>query len=119
MGNTTQANVLLIAPELSAVTDSDTWTLILADVSSEVSAVVFGIFQERAQRYLAAHYLTLISENSGASGAIMRKKTGDEEVAYSTYGIGGTDADYARTQYGRTYLSIKKKKMLGFQTVAP
>ena len=102
MSATTQANVLLIAPELSSITDSDVWDLILADVASEVSSGVFGAAQERAQRYLAAHYLSLYGASLGAAtGSLKREKVGNTEKEYaisSTVSTNNTEADYGRTK---------------------
>lgn len=121
MGSTTKANVLLIAPELSSITDNDVWDIVLADVASEVSLSVFGTMQERAQRYLAAHYLSLYGASLGAAtGSLKRDKVGNTEKEYAVSStVSASESDYGRTKYGRTYLSIRNKKILGFVAFTP
>ena len=122
MAATTKENVLLIAPELSAITNDDTWTLILNDVTTDVSASVFGDQRERAARYLAAHYLTLsIQGGSGsASGPIIKEKVGDVMREYSGGSISyGVNNPLARTSYGLTFLKIRDKVLGAFRVIPP
>jgi hypothetical protein len=110
MANTNRNNVLLIAPELSGVSQ-DLITLVLADVAIEVGTI-FGRKQEQAQRYLAAHYLTLsnpcnVSRNPNVSGPISQMKTGDESVSYGG-GKVKNPSRYDETSYGRMFESIKR-----------
>lgn len=125
MGNTTKANVLLIAPQLSSVTD-EAFNLILADVAEEVSSAGFGAKQEQAQRWLAAHYLTMIfgADGTGASsgtGAIKKEKVGEVETEYSTETLSRIKGltRYDETGYGRQFESIKKKSIVPFKVIAP
>jgi len=118
---TTQANVLLIAPELIGI-DQDIWDLILADVNRHVSSVTFGEFTEEACRYLAAHYLTLQSDKSinSASGALVKDKVGDVFREYSrSSNERYSEADYNRTGYGKTFLSIRRKVAIKFKAYVP
>lgn len=121
MSATTKANVLLIAPELSTLSD-DLWNLIIDDVTSDLSASVFGSKLEQAARYLVAHRLTLISQgiSGGGGGQVIKEKTGDEMIEYSNnikWSV--KDLPYARTQYGITFLEIRNRIHFGFRVVPP
>ena len=69
MSHTTKANVLLIAPELSVITNDDIWNLALADVQLFVSYAKFGNKQEIAERNLVAHFLTLNTLSGSAASS--------------------------------------------------
>lgn len=125
MGNTTKVNVKLIAPELSTVTD-ELFDLILADVALEVSSASFGAKQEQAQRYLAAHYLTISvgsAESSASSGSVKKEKVGEVEIEYSDSlkdilsSIKASRFD--ETKYGRQFESVKRTAILSFVVVTP
>jgi hypothetical protein len=98
-----------MAPELSNV-PQDLVALVLDDVAIEVGTI-FGRKQEQAQRYLAAHYLTLsnpcnVSRNPNVAGPISQMKTGDESVSYD--GNIKNPTRYDETSYGRRFESIKR-----------
>ena len=114
MADTTKANVLLIAPQFSAVDDT-VWDLILADVKRQVSISIYQDCEEEAQRYLAAHLLSLIDvENtSGVSGTIAGPIIEIENRHVSIKG--GTLADlipankatrYDLTVYGQRFMQL-------------
>lgn len=112
MASTTRDKVILIAPELCAVSDP-LFSLILTDVAIEVGTI-FGRNQEKAQRYLAAHYLTLsnpgvASRNPNVVGPISQMKTGDESVSYSSDIKDPTR--YDTTSYGRVFESLKRSSI--------
>ena len=124
MASTTADKISAIAPELKDFINDNACTvdLILSDVNDEVKQGVFGAKQERAQRYLAAHYLTLSNPatSSGSSGAVKREKVGEVEKEYSDASkVKGAQVGYSETSYGRTYLQIRRGCLLGFQQVAP
>ena len=121
MAATTQANVLLIAPELSTL-DQDLWDLILADVTNDLSSSVFGNKLEQAARYLTAHRLTLLKAGiSGVtSGPVTKEKVGDVMKEYSEgTRFSATKASYARTQYGLTFLELRNQTIGAFRVVKP
>jgi len=122
MALTTKANVLLIASELSSITDDNIWNLILSDVDNLISSSVFGLKTEMAARYLVAHQLTLINDKAlnSASGPIVKDKVGDVMKEYARpQKLEGSEADYNRTGYGRTFLSIRNKILVKISTVIP
>ena len=123
MANTTKDNVLKIAPELSVITDDTIWDLILEDVKDHTAAV-WGTNQEKAQRYLAAHLLTLavspftggISAASG--GARTKEKVGEVEVNYKDVLSSLSDSNrYDTTKYGMIYNLIRRQSIVAINAV--
>jgi hypothetical protein len=125
MSNTTKANVILIAPELSTGVDDALFDLILADVALEVSSAGYGAKQEQAQRYLAAHYITLSKGTEGAanSGAVKKEKVGEVEIEYSdglSSVLSGIKATrYDETKYGRIFKGISRTAILPMKVYTP
>lgn len=120
MGATTKTNVLIVAPELSTVED-DAWTLVLADVASEISASVYGSKQEMAQRYLAAHYLTLISMSADAkqtSGPVSSETVGQVSKSYAQVNYRDRNR-FDETVYGRMFNQLRAGCMIGFTVITP
>ena len=123
MSDTTAKNVELIAPELAVFIcqNGDLVTLILSDVSGQVSSSKYGAKEERAQRYLAAHFLSLAYSSSlgqGGSGPVEMEKVGDVQIKYGANNF--MDASrYDETPYGRTYMTIKRGCIVPFMTVTP
>jgi hypothetical protein len=120
MAATTKDSVLKIAPELSTV-DNDLWNMILTDVDKDVGSE-FGEFREVAARYLVAHRLTILTNNTigESSGPIVKRKVGDVFREYAKpISIEGSDADYTKTKYGTIYLTYRRKIIMGFNTYIP
>jgi len=122
MANTTEANILAIAPELGENIDEGTWTIILADVAAAVTYSIYGAQQERAQRYLAAHLLTLSANvplrSPGASGPVTSEKTSEVGVSYAQ-SKSKRQTQYDETSYGRIFAQIRKNKIIPFLSVVP
>jgi len=127
MANTTKAKVLLIAPELANLTDplDETWDQILIDVVQDTPSSIYGGFQERAQRYLAAHYLSIIyrtqqGDATNAAGGVVMDKNGDVIKQYaSPTKMGKVMSPFEETSYGKQFLEIRKKCTIGFSVVIP
>ena len=123
MSDTTSKNVELIAPELAVFMckNGDLVTLILEDVAGQISSARYGAKEERAQRYLAAHFLRLAYSSSlgqGGSGPVEMEKVGDVQIKYGANNF--MDASrYDETPYGRTYMTIKRGCIVPFMTVTP
>lgn len=123
MSDTTAKNVELIAPELAEFIcqNGDLVTLILSDVAGQISSSKYGAKEERAQRYLAAHFLSLAyssSQGAGGSGPVEMEKVGDVQIKYGANNF--MDASrYDETPYGRTYMTIKRGCIGAFMTVTP
>lgn len=121
MANTNKPLVLAIAPELADITDNLLWDTILNDVADDVTASVFGTKQERAQRYLAAHLLTLSrpqDRNPHASGPITSEKTGPLAVSYANPKV-NSNGELDSTSYGREFMRIRKGCIVGIRTFIP
>jgi hypothetical protein len=124
MADTTAANVKAIAPELAAFIDTNTGgvvDLILGDVAGQITSSVYGAKQERAQRYLAAHFLSLSYQSSlgtGGGGSLKREKVGDMENEYQKADFSDMSR-YDETSYGRTYMTIKNSCIAGFAVKTP
>ena len=123
MGNTLKGNILLIAPELSSIIDNNVWSLVLSDVSYECDYSTYGVNQERAQRYLSAHYLTLIKqskdgESSNASGPMTQDKVGDLQRSYQSNSF-NDKSRYDETKYGRIFKQIMRSTVTPFMCVSP
>jgi len=100
MASTTQANVLLIAPELSTIA-AGLWTLFLADAATEITDNDFaseGV--EIIQRFLIAHWLTKWKESAGTA----HKSESIVDASFTRF-----DSDYMSTKYGQRVIELKKK----------
>lgn len=121
MGNTSKTLVLAIAPELADITDNLLWDTILDDVADDVAASIFGTKQERAQRYLAAHLLTLSrsqDRNPHASGPITSEKTGPLAVSYANPKA-NSNGELDSTSYGREFMRIRKGCIVAIKSFIP
>ena len=123
MSDTTSQNVKLIAPELGEfICGNDNLVdLILEDVAGQITSAKYGSKEERAQRYLAAHFLSLAKQAGGGvggSGPVESEKVGDVQVKYGKADF--TDKSrYDETSYGRTYMTIRRGCIGAFMTIAP
>lgn len=123
MSDTTAGNIKLIAPELSEfICGNDNLVdLIISDVAGQISSATYGSKQERAQRYLAAHYLTLskqAGEGVGGSGPVESEKVGDVEVKYGKVDF-ADKSRFDETSYGRVYKTIRSGCIGAFMSVMP
>ena len=122
MANTTQSKILAIAPELDENIEPSTWNVIIADVITAVTYSIYGAQQERAQRYLAAHLLTLSANvplrSPGASGPVTSEKTSEVGVSYAQ-SKSRRQTQYDETSYGRIFAQIRKNKVIPILSVVP
>jgi len=122
MANTTQSKILAIAPELDENIEPSTWNVIIADVITAVTYSIYGAQQERAQRYLAAHLLTLSANvplrSPGASGPVTSEKTSEVGVSYAQ-SKSRRQTQYDETSYGRIFAQIRKNKVIPFLSMVP
>ena len=123
MSDTTAKNIEFIAPELAVFIcqNGDLVTLILEDVAGQISSSKYGAKEERAQRYLAAHFLSLAHLSSlgrGGGGSIEADKVGDVEIKYGSNNM-ADKSRYDETPYGRTYMTIRRGCIGAFMTVTP
>ena len=105
--NTTKDNVILIAPELSTVSDA-LFNLILSDVAAFIYETFYakeGV--EIIQRYLVAHCLSVLNSED-----IERYQSESiDKASISRF----SDEDLKTTKYGSYAISLKRqfKKLIG------
>lgn len=104
-----KADVLLIAPELSAVTDAQ-WEDVLADLETEINVSAFGTQAraDRAGKQLAAHLATErygTSGGGGAAGPLQSVSVGPVSKSYASPGT-VQNSQFGGTKYGREYLRL-------------
>ena len=107
---TTLARVKLIAKDdagIQALSESDPEVImVLEDVAMAVEDVTFHSYTEMAQRYLAAHFLSLANQPVGGRGPL------------SSYSIGGVSRTFTlpylnqktvlgSTQYGLMFMELR------------
>lgn len=114
MAETTLNNVKAIARGdafIQSLSDTDPLVvLILADVSRTVTEAVFQSDQEAAQRYLAAHLLSLSKQPSYGVGALSSESIGGVSQSFHAPLIGASDIKgLSSTQYGLTYARYRAK----------
>ena len=107
---TTKANILLIAPELSAMSDN-AFSLAIADAVAIVTLPSCPAKVEMAQRYLAAHLLTIARpEASGglspSGAALTSEKAGRESRGYGSAVQNSGSFGYGSTKYGIMFETI-------------
>lgn len=119
---TTLTNIKLIAKDdtgIQSLSDTDDEVvLVLADVALHVTDIVFGSYQEMAQRYLAAHFLSLAKQPVGGRGPL------------SSYSIGGISRTFTlpylnqktvlgSTQYGLMFMELRDMAIPKFAVAIP
>ncbi|MCK5605467.1 DUF4054 domain-containing protein [Candidatus Pacearchaeota archaeon] len=116
MADTTKENVWLIAPEFKC-TSPAIIVLVLEDVSGMVGSS-YGKKEEIAQRYLAAHLLTLLAEEgeTGVRTGIMQERLGDESVTYSKP---DKWSSFNSTKYGIMYEMLAKRSVPTANFITP
>ena len=99
--NTTQAEVLKIAPELSTAS-AEQWSLALADAAILISSenVTDTDYQELTQRYKVAHDLTVLLDSDKTGSFITQQDMGE---AGREYGQTVSGNEYDRTSYGTIF----------------
>ncbi len=119
---TTLVNIQLIAKDdagIQALSGSDPEVvLVLADVALHIIDSVWGTMQEMAQRYLAAHFLSLANQPVGGRGPL------------SSYSIGGISRTFTlpylnqktvlgSTQYGLMFMELRDMTIPKFVVIIP
>lgn len=107
MSDTTWERIEVEAPQLSSLSQAQK-DIILEDVILQIPESVWGDAEERAQRYLGAHYGSLMQSSSGNnSGPVTSKSVGSVSISYgSTNQKDGNR--YDETVYGRKYILLRK-----------
>lgn len=115
MSNTTKEQLFLIAPEFKC-TSSSLIDQVLLDVQGMVGKC-YGKKQEIVQRYLVAHFLTLIApEGEDSRTGVIQERLGDESV---TYARPDKWSVYNSTKYGTIYSQLAKSTIPTAMFVTP
>jgi len=113
MANTTKADVLLIAPELSTASN-DLFTLMLADAALVIDEnYCASAYQEILQRYYVAHFVTMLDESTSSGstgGAVERERVGDVEREYANKtNPDSSDMALGSTKYGLEFIRLNRR----------
>jgi hypothetical protein len=100
----TSADVLLIAPELSAVTAGQ-WTALIADVYLQLDSDTWGTWLDLGAKYLAAHAATL-TKRSGVAGAIQSEAAGSVSRSYA---VAPEGSGLLSTSYGQEFSRLQRQ----------
>lgn len=119
---TTLVRIKLIAKDdagIQALTDSDPEVvMVLEDVARHITVATFGNDTEAAQRYAAAHWLSIANQPVGGRGPL------------SSYNIGGISRSFTlpylnqktvwgATQYGLQFLEFLNRNVVPFHVFSP
>jgi hypothetical protein len=96
----TKADVLLIAPELTGVSDAQ-WAVFIADAYAQMNEGFWGTRLNLGAKYLVAHAATM-GDRAGASGSIQSEKVGEVSIAYHA-SVAQSVANLDATSYGQEY----------------
>lgn len=121
MSITTKDKIIAIAPELASESDS-TFDFYINEAETSLSYSAFGNKTEWAASNWVAHYMTIQSSGDGAgvSGPITEERVGDVSRKYvRLQKISKEEADYSRTKYGRTFMTIRSSRIVGFGVIPP
>ena len=108
---TTKAEIILIAPELSTLSD-DLFDAIIANVENLVSLPSCVAKEAMAKTYLAAHLLTMARNPSAggiasSGGVVTSQRAGRVSVSYGNAMSSIANANrYDTTKYGQIFNSI-------------
>ena len=112
-----KADVVLWFPSLSTVSDA-LFDAALAATSCMFNADAWGCHLLMGSIYATAHMLTLQSQGTtgGSAGPVASRSMGPVAISYATATPDGTDAYWASTGPGRSYLMLRDQ--LGPQVVS-
>ena len=105
MADITKDDVLLIAPELSGVSDA-TWTALIDDAYLQLNADVWGARLSLAAKYLVAHLATLSSRRG--SPLVSSQTVGPVSVSYAVGTPTDGSSEYDSTPYGREFRRLMR-----------
>ena len=119
---TTLANIQAIAANdafIQALTGSeDIVTLILADVARHITKEVYGDDTEPAQRYCAAHWLSLSNQPVGGRGPLSSINIGGISRSFTLPYLNQKTV-YGSTQYGLMFLEYLYRNVVPFYVIVP
>ena len=119
---TTLARIKLIAKDdagIQALSDGDPEVdMVLDDVALHVQEGTFGSQTELAQRYLAAHFLSLANQPVGGRGPLSSESIGGISEAFTLPYLNQKTV-LGSTQYGLMFMQIKDMTIPPFAIAIP
>ncbi len=117
---TTLANIKLIAKSdagIQALSDSDPEVvLVLNDVAFWITEAKFGEATEIAQRYAAAHFLTMENIPVGGRGPLSSENVGGVSQSFTLPYLNQKTV-FGATQYGLMYMECYRRTQVAFDVI--
>lgn len=114
-----KADVIAVAPELSAVADA-TFTTYLALSALHIDATMYGTFQLFAHSFLCAHFMTSMGFGTApiaTSPGVSSMTVGPNSISFAGAGGSSSTADFSRTKYGQRFLELREIVTAGGTTI--
>ena len=119
---TTLARIKLVSKNdvgIQALSDTDEEVVMtLEDVARYVTKEVFGEDTEAAQRYAAAHFLSLANQPVGGRGPLSSMSIGGISRSFTLPYINQKTL-FGATQYGLMYLEFLARNVVPFAVIIP
>ena len=119
---TTLTRIQLIAQDdafIQALTGSDPLVeMVLDDVARHIVVEVFGEDTEAAQRYCAAHWLSLSNQPVGGRGPLSSVSLGGVSRSFTLPYLNQKTV-YGSTQYGLMYMEFLRRNIVPFYVIQP
>ncbi len=119
---TTLTNIKIIAKDdayIQSLTDGDPEVvLILSDVARHVTVEIFGDDTEAAQRYLAAHFMSISKQPVGGRGPLSSINIGGISRSFTLPYLNQKTV-YGATQYGLMFLEFLNRNVVPFYVITP
>ncbi len=117
---TTLVNIQAIAQDdagIQAATDTDTdVVLIIEDVARYVTVAIFGDDTEAAQRYAAAHFLSIARQPVGGRGPLSSYSVGGISRTFTLPYINQKTV-FGATQFGLMYLEFLNRNVVPYANI--
>lgn len=119
---TTLVRIQLISQDdafIQALTGSDPLVLmVLDDVARHITVEVFGSDTEAAQRYCAAHWLSLSNQPVGGRGPLSSVNIGGISRSFTLPYLNQKTV-YGSTQFGLMYLEFLNRNVVAYKVIMP
>ncbi len=119
---TTLANIKVIAKDdsyIQGLSENDAEVqLILSDVARHIVVAVYGDDTEPAQRYCAAHWLSMSNQPVGGRGPLSSINIGGISRSFTLPYINQKTV-YGATQFGLMFLEYLNRNVVPFYVIIP
>lgn len=109
----TKDDVLLLAPELSSVTDDNRWDAVINDAYLQLNPDVFEEKTDLAAKLLVAHMLTISRWAETGRGQIEDESVGQVRRRYAVSKGGEGAGQFGSTPYGLEFRRLQRQ--LGYR----